>query len=72
MLHTFRNLRHLAIGCDLDFLLLRLYFADSGHGQVFKDIQINKELKNMIEHDHEMLHLLQRVHADINKQKSMP
>ena len=58
------------IKTDLDFLLLKLYFADSGHGQVFRDIQIKKELQNLIEHDHELLHLLLRTHADIMKQKS--
>ncbi len=50
---------------DLDFLLLKLYVADSGHGQVFKDIQVIKELNGMIEHDHERLHLLQRISFDI-------
>lgn len=42
---------------DLDFLLLRLFRADSGHGRVFKDILIDKELKRLINEDHERLHL---------------
>ena len=32
------------IHTDLDFLVTRLFYANSGHGQVFKDIQIQKEL----------------------------
>ena len=54
---------------DLDFLLMKLYFADSGHGQVFKDIQIHKEIQIKNEHDHELLHLLNRMHLDYTKQK---
>lgn len=42
---------------DLDFLLLRLFRADSGHGRVFKDILIDKELKRLVNQDHERLHL---------------
>ena len=42
---------------DLDFLLLRLFRADSGHGQVFKDILIDKELNRLINEDRERLHL---------------
>ena len=42
---------------DLDFILMRLYRADSGHGQVFKEIQVDKELKQYISRDHELLHL---------------
>lgn len=43
---------------DLDFLVMRLFRADSGHGRVFKDIQVSKELKNLITDDHVKLHLL--------------
>ena len=32
------------IQTDLDFLVTRLFYANSGQGQVFKDIQIQKEL----------------------------
>ena len=63
------KLRYPKIQNDLDFLLLRLFFADSGHGRVFRDIQIEKEFKMMIEQDHELLHLLVRVHADMLKDK---
>ena len=37
---------------DLDFLLMRLFRADSGHGQVFKDIQILKYLHKKVLMDH--------------------
>ena len=43
---------------DLDFLVMRLFRADSGHGRVFKDIQVSKEIKNQITKDHVLLHLL--------------
>ena len=43
---------------DLDFLLMRLYRADSGYGQVFKDIQVDKELKRRVGEDTELLHLM--------------
>lgn len=54
---------------DLDFLLMKLYVADSGHGQVFKDVQTNKELNNMIENDQEIIHVTLRVRSDMLKQK---
>ena len=59
-----KQLFHPSINNDLDFLLLRLYFADSGHGQVFKDIQIQKEIQHELSKDHELLYLLKRVQAD--------
>jgi len=46
---------------DLDFLLMRLFRADAGIGQVFKDIQINKEMKHHLDQDHELLHLFVRL-----------
>ena len=50
---------------DLDFLLLRLFYADSGHGHVFKDIQVHKELTYKTAQDHELLFLLNIVHGDL-------
>ena len=38
--HFFKNLLKPGIRNDLDFLLLRLFRADAGHGRVFKDIQV--------------------------------
>lgn len=52
------------IHSDLDFLLLRLFRADSGHGHVFKDIQVYKELRQKFSEDHQQLFLLNRVHHD--------
>ena len=62
------NLGHLfkpRIRDDLDFLLMRLFRADSSHGRVFKDIQVNKELRKYIDEDHQLLHLY------INKQQDL-
>ena len=53
------------ISNDLDFLLMRLFYADSGHGQVFKDIQIYKELNEKRSQDHELLYLLNIVHRQL-------
>ena len=52
------------IQSDLDFLLLKLFSADSGHGHVFKDIQVYKELQQKFSEDHQQLFLLNRVHHD--------
>ena len=66
---SFKELFFPRISNDLDFLLMRLYFADSGHGRVFRDIQINREMRLKKEQDHELLHLLNRAHVDYTKQK---
>ena len=52
---------------DLDFLVMRLFRADSGHGRVFKDIQVFKEIKSQITNDHISLHLLKDAIEDQNK-----
>ena len=57
------------IHTDLDFLVTRLFYADSGHGQVFKDIQIQKELNEKISQDHELLYLLNSVHSHLLKKR---
>ncbi|XP_019850599.1 PREDICTED: uncharacterized protein LOC109581181 [Amphimedon queenslandica] len=57
------------IHTDLDFLVARLFYADSGHGQVFKDIQIQKELNDKISQDHELLYLLNSVHSHLLKKR---
>ena len=49
---------------DLDFLLMCLFMADSGHGQVFKDIQIVKYLRKKVSVDHERLYLFNNIHKD--------
>lgn len=36
---------------DLDFLLIRLFTADSGHGQVFRDIQISNHFRTLVSFD---------------------
>ena len=63
-IQSIRRLFKPRIENDLDFLLMMLFYADSGHGQVFKDIQIYKELKQKGSQDHESLYLLNRIHAD--------
>lgn len=40
----FKRLLKPGISNDLDFLLLRLFRADAGHGRVFKDIQVNADI----------------------------
>ena len=50
---------------DLDFLLMRLFKADSGHGQVFKDIQIAKHLRALVVDDHKRLYLFNQIHGDL-------
>ena len=59
------NLFNPQIRNDLDFLLMRLFRADSSHGRVFKDIQVNKELKSLTGRDHQLLHLYLNVQQDI-------
>ena len=49
---------------DIDFLLMRLFKADSGHGQVFKDIQITKHLYTQNSDDHKRLYLLNKIQSD--------
>lgn len=54
---------------DLEFLVARLFYADTGHGEVFKHIYIQKELKKIISEDHELLYLLTRIHSDLLDEK---
>ena len=54
---------------DLDFLLLQLFQADSGHGQVFKEIQVAKEYKRLYARDHELLHLFVNLQQDMRSIK---
>ena len=65
---SFKELFYPRISNDLDFLLMKLYFADTGHGRVFRDIQINRGIRAKKEQDHELLHLLNRMHLDYTKQ----
>lgn len=58
---------------DLDFLQMTLFRADSSHGRVFKEIQIDKELQKLHGKDHQLIHLFLNVQLDmdalINKKK---
>ena len=50
--HFFKTLLKPGVRNDLDFLLMRLFRADSGHGLVFKDIQVAvKECDHCFIHD---------------------
>ena len=49
---------------DLDFLLMRLFKADSGHGQVFRDIQIARHLRALVSDDHKRLYLLNKIQQE--------
>ncbi len=57
------------ISNDLDFLVMRLFRADSGHGRVFKDIQIYKELNRLSNKYKERLLLFTTVKADNERRK---
>ena len=50
---------------DLDFLEMCLFRADSSHGRVFKEIQIDKELRKLHGQDHQLLHLFLNVQLDM-------
>lgn len=53
-----------SIKSDLDFLVLRLYQSDSGHGKVFKELQVSKAYRSLHIHDHKLLHLLINLQQD--------
>lgn len=42
---------------DIDFLLLRLHRTDAGHGKVFKEIQVQKEINHLNKQRHELLQM---------------
>ena len=52
---------------DLDFLQMTLYRADSSHGRVFKEIQIDKELQKLLGKDHQLIHLFLNVQLDMRE-----
>lgn len=52
------------IKTDLDFLLMRLFRADAGVGQVFKDVQVYMKLKYHIDQDHKFLNLFIEAQQD--------
>lgn len=43
------------IKTDLDFLIMRLFLTDSGLGYIFNEVQIEKELKHLIDDDQRRL-----------------
>ena len=49
---------------DLDFLVMKLFRTDSGLGQVFRDIQVEKELKYLIDDDQRRLNLHRITQSD--------
>ncbi|KAL5502076.1 hypothetical protein EMCRGX_G008793 [Ephydatia muelleri] len=50
---------------DLDFLLLQLYWVDAGYGQVFKELQIDKEFQYVNAKDHKLLQSFNDMQMDI-------
>ena len=50
---------------DLDFLQMTLFRADSSHGRVFKEIQIDKQLQKVHGRDHQLIHLFLNVQLDM-------
>lgn len=49
------------IKSDLDFLVMRLFRTDSGHGQVFKEIQVQREVDMKTRQEYELLQLFRTV-----------
>ena len=56
---------------DLDFLLMRLFRADTGHGQVFRDILVDKEIRRQVRSDHERLHIYLEASKDQNVRREI-
>lgn len=54
---------------DLDFFEMYLFRADTSHGRVFKEIQIDKELRKLQGEDHQLLHLFLDAQRDMSAQK---
>ena len=52
---------------DLDFLLMRLFRTDAGHGQVFKEIQVLKQVDLLTKQDHELLQLFLSAEIEMDK-----
>ena len=53
---------------DLDFFEMYLFRADTSHGRVFKEIQIDKVLRRLHGEDHQLLHLFLDAQRDMNAQ----
>ena len=53
---------------DLDFFEMYLFRADTSHGRVFKEIQIDKVLRKLRGEDHQLLHLFLDAQRDMNAQ----
>ena len=53
---------------DLDFFELYLFRADTSHGRVFKEIQIDKALRKLQGEDHQLLHLFLDAQRDMSAQ----
>ena len=57
----YRQIFHPRIKKDLDFLLMRLYQADSSHGCDFRSIQIEKELSVLRGNDRMLIHCVMHI-----------
>ena len=53
---------------DLDFFEMYLFRADTSHGRVFKEIQIDKVLRKLRGEDHQLLHLFLDAQRDMRAQ----
>ncbi len=54
------------IRSDLDFLLMKLYRTDNGLGHVFRDVQIEKEMKILADDEQRRLHLHSSTQKKLN------
>ena len=48
------------IKTDLDFLVMRLFLTDQGLGHIFKEVQVEKEIKHLVDDDQRRL----KIHRD--------
>ena len=55
---------------DLDFFEMYLFRADTSHGRVFKEIQIDKVLRKLRGEDHQLLHLFLDAQRDMRAQQN--
>ena len=53
---------------DLDFFEMYLFRADTSHGRVFKEIQMDKVLRKLRGEDHQLLHLFLDAQRDMTTQ----
>lgn len=64
------SLRGPRIRNDLDFMVMKLFRTDSGLGYVFRDVQIEREVRSLIDDDQRRLNLHYKKHTDMEMESS--